>query len=79
MILVTGGTGYVGSHTCLALAQVGHDIVILDNLSNSRLLSPSPRSRGEGRGEGQSIIDRLEKLCGKRLRSFGATFVILRC
>jgi UDP-glucose 4-epimerase len=68
-ILITGGTGYIGSHTCVALAQAGYDdIVILDNLSNSRLFSPSPRSRGEGGGEGQSIIDRLEALCGKRPR-----------
>ena len=52
MILVTGGTGYIGSHTCVALAQAGHDIVILDNLSNSRV----------------SVIDRLETLCGKRPR-----------
>ena len=67
MILITGGTGYIGSHTCVALAQAGYDdFVILDNLSNSRFFSPSPRSRGEGRGEGQSIIDRLEKLGGKR-------------
>jgi UDP-glucose 4-epimerase len=50
MILVTGGTGYIGSHTCVTLAQAGHDIVILDNLSNSRA----------------SVIDRLEALCGKR-------------
>jgi UDP-glucose 4-epimerase len=34
-ILVTGGTGYIGSHVCVALAQAGHDVVILDNLSNS--------------------------------------------
>ena len=34
MILVTGGTGYIGSHPCVALAQAGHDIVIVDNLSN---------------------------------------------
>ena len=53
MILITGGTGYIGSHTCVALAQAGHDdIVILDNLSNSR----------------PSVIDRLETLCGKRPR-----------
>ena len=36
MILVTGGTGYIGSQTCVALAQAGHDPLILDNLSNSR-------------------------------------------
>jgi UDP-glucose 4-epimerase len=53
MILITGGTGYIGSHTCVALAQAGYDdIVILDNLSNSRV----------------SVIDRLETLCGKRPR-----------
>lgn len=52
MILVTGGTGYIGSHTCVALAQAGHDIVILDNLGNSQ----------------ESVVDRLETLCGKRPR-----------
>ncbi|MFA5913370.1 MAG: UDP-glucose 4-epimerase GalE [Burkholderiales bacterium] len=50
MILVTGGTGYIGSHTCVALAKANHDIVIVDNLSNSRA----------------KVIDRLESLCGKR-------------
>ena len=35
MILVTGGLGYIGSHTCVALLQGGYDVVILDNLSNS--------------------------------------------
>ena len=50
MILVTGGTGYIGSHTCVALAQAAHDIVILDNLSNSQ----------------ESVLDRLEILCGTR-------------
>lgn len=35
MILVTGGTGYVGSHTTLALLQAGHDVMVLDNLCNS--------------------------------------------
>lgn len=50
MILVTGGTGYIGSHTCMALAQAGHDLLILDNLCNSRI----------------DVVDRLEVLCGKR-------------
>ena len=36
MILVTGGAGYIGSHTCLQLLQAGHDLVVLDNLSNSQ-------------------------------------------
>ncbi|MDP0563633.1 MAG: UDP-glucose 4-epimerase GalE [Candidatus Endonucleobacter sp. (ex Gigantidas childressi)] len=34
-ILVTGGTGYIGSHTCIELLAAGHNIVLLDNLSNS--------------------------------------------
>ena len=34
-VLVTGGTGYIGSHTVLALMQAGHEIVVIDNLSNS--------------------------------------------
>ncbi|AGX86954.1 UDP-glucose 4-epimerase GalE [Candidatus Symbiobacter mobilis] len=34
-ILLTGGTGYIGSHTAVVLAQAGHQIVLLDNLSNS--------------------------------------------
>jgi len=35
-ILVTGGTGYIGSHTCVELLQAGHSVVILDNLLNSK-------------------------------------------
>ncbi|EDU4438293.1 NAD-dependent epimerase/dehydratase family protein, partial [Salmonella enterica subsp. enterica serovar Havana] len=35
MILVTGGAGYIGSHTCLALIAKGYDIIVIDNLSNS--------------------------------------------
>jgi UDP-glucose 4-epimerase len=50
MILVTGGTGYIGSHACVALAQAGHDVLILDNLCNSRI----------------EVLDRLATLCSKR-------------
>lgn len=35
MILVTGGTGYIGSHTLVALAEAGYDFLVYDNLSNS--------------------------------------------
>lgn len=35
-ILVTGGTGYIGSHTVVELQNNGYDVVIVDNLSNSR-------------------------------------------
>lgn len=34
-ILVTGGAGYIGSHTCVQLLDAGHEVVVLDNLSNS--------------------------------------------
>ena len=34
-VLVTGGSGYIGSHTCLELLQAGHDVVVVDNLCNS--------------------------------------------
>ncbi|OEH92153.1 UDP-glucose 4-epimerase GalE [Bacillus solimangrovi] len=35
-ILVTGGAGYIGSHTCIALLEAGHSVIIADNLCNSR-------------------------------------------
>lgn len=36
-ILVTGGVGYIGSHTCVQLIEKGYEIVVVDNLSNSKL------------------------------------------
>jgi UDP-glucose 4-epimerase len=50
-ILVTGGAGYIGSHTALQLAQAGHEVVIADNFSNS---SPA-------------VLPRLEALAGRPL------------
>ncbi len=38
-ILVTGGAGYIGSHTCIELIKVGHEVVVVDNLCNSSLES----------------------------------------
>ncbi|MBV72416.1 MAG: UDP-glucose 4-epimerase GalE [Myxococcales bacterium] len=35
-ILITGGAGYIGSHTCVELLNAGHELVVLDNLSNSK-------------------------------------------
>ncbi len=35
-ILVTGGAGYIGSHTCLELLQAGYQVIVVDNLSNSK-------------------------------------------
>ena len=43
-ILVTGGAGYIGSHTTLALLEAGYDVVVYDNLSTGRaeaVLSPA--------------------------------------
>ena len=36
-ILLTGGTGYIGSHTAAALIEAGYDVMLLDNLSNSTM------------------------------------------
>jgi UDP-glucose 4-epimerase len=38
-ILVTGGTGFIGSHTCVELMNAGYDIIVIDNLSNSKMES----------------------------------------
>lgn len=50
VVLVTGGAGYIGSHTCVALAAAGLQAIVLDNFSNSRRSvldrvgqSPGPR------------------------------------
>ena len=49
-ILVTGGTGYIGSHTCVELIKSGFDVVIFDNLYNSK----------------EDVLDRIEKITGVR-------------
>lgn len=49
-ILVTGGAGYIGSHTTLALLEAGHEVIVLDNLANSSLES----------------LRRVEAICGKK-------------
>ena len=49
-ILVTGGTGYIGSHTVVELLNIGEKVVIVDNLSNSKLC----------------VLDRIETITGKR-------------
>ncbi|MBR1874660.1 MAG: UDP-glucose 4-epimerase GalE [Eubacterium sp.] len=49
-ILVTGGTGYIGSHTCVELIDRGYEVVIFDNLYNSK----------------EDVLDRIEKITGVR-------------
>ncbi len=49
-ILVTGGTGYIGSHTVVELLQAGLEVVIVDNLCNSK----------------EDVVDKIEQITGKR-------------
>ena len=49
-ILVTGGTGYIGSHTVVQLLNAGEDVLIVDNLSNSKIC----------------VLDRIEMITGRR-------------
>ncbi len=55
-ILVTGGAGYIGSHTCVELLEKGHEVVVVDNFDNS-----SPVS-----------IDRVGKITGQSIRLYKA-------
>ncbi len=48
-VLVTGGAGYIGSHTCLELLESGHQVTVVDNLSNSSLESLKRVERLTGR------------------------------
>jgi UDP-glucose 4-epimerase len=50
-ILVTGGAGYIGSHTCLELLQAGYEVIVVDNLSNSK----------------EESLKRVQELTGKTL------------
>ena len=55
-ILVAGGAGYIGSHTCVELLQAGYDVVVVDNLSNSS----------------QESLKRVEKITGKSVKFYEA-------
>ena len=55
-ILVTGGAGYIGSHTCVELLEAGYEVVVVDNLSNSSELS----------------LSRVKKITGKSLTFYEA-------
>lgn len=55
-ILVTGGAGYIGSHTVVELQQAGYDVVVVDNLSNSSEVS----------------LQRVEKITGKPVKFYKA-------
>lgn len=53
-ILVTGGAGYIGSHTCVELLDAGYDVVVLDNLSNAS----------------EKSLDRVKDLTGKAVKFY---------
>jgi UDP-glucose 4-epimerase len=53
-ILVTGGAGYIGSHTCLELLQAGYEVIVVDNLSNSK----------------EESLKRVQELTGKALELY---------
>ena len=55
-ILLTGGTGYIGSHTAVALIEAGHDVTLLDNFSNSK----------------PAVLDRLRDITGVTMDFFEA-------
>ena len=55
-ILVTGGAGYIGSHTVVELQNVGYDVVVLDNLSNAS----------------EKALDRVSKITGKPVKFYKA-------
>ena len=55
-ILVTGGAGFIGSHTCVELLNAGYDVVVVDNLYNA-----SPKA-----------LDRVKEITGKDLKFYEA-------
>lgn len=55
-VLVTGGAGYIGSHTSVRLIESGYDVVCVDNLSNAH----------------ESVLDGIQVICGKRPRFYKA-------
>lgn len=55
-ILVTGGTGFIGSHTCVELLDSGYEVVIVDNLSNSK----------------KDVVDKINVISGKNVKFYEA-------
>ncbi|MBO5072464.1 MAG: UDP-glucose 4-epimerase GalE [Eubacterium sp.] len=55
-VLVTGGTGYIGSHTCVELLQKGYEVVVFDNLYNSKI----------------DVLDKIKQITGKEVTFYKA-------
>jgi UDP-glucose 4-epimerase len=60
-ILTTGGAGYIGSHTCVELLQAGHEVAVVDNLSNSKQESLNRVQKITGRSLSFYRVDLLDK------------------
>ena len=58
-ILVTGGTGYIGSHTVVELLEKGDNVIIVDNLSNSKI----------------EVLDAIKKITGKEVKFYNVNYV----
>jgi len=59
-VLVTGGTGYIGSHACVDLIEAGHQVLVVDNLSNSRSEVADSIGRIVGTRPGLEVADILD-------------------
>ena len=55
-VLVTGGAGYIGSHTCVELLNAGYDIVVVDNFSNSK----------------PEVLNRIKEIAGRDFKFYAA-------
>ena len=53
-ILVTGGCGYIGSHTCVELLNERYEVIVMDNLSNSK----------------EEVIDKIEEITNKKVKYY---------
>ena len=53
-ILITGGAGYIGSHTSIELINAGYEVIIVDNLCNSNFI----------------VVDRIQEITGKKVKFY---------
>ena len=61
-ILVTGGAGYIGSHTCVELLNSGYDVTVIDNLCNA---NPKSLNRVAGKSNSTRETSGTRRSCGK--------------
>ena len=59
-VLVTGGAGFIGTHTCVELIEAGHEVVIFDNLYNSK----------------EEALDKIKEITGVRPKFYKADMTV---